>query len=153
MPDVTRGLLLAVVPALSALCLEQRSGAVCVWCPRVLPPGVGVGLSPDGRLRACTPCHTVQVRVLVTYLGWYDHIVTCLYCPFGPCERGRALAARHQAWREQAGKPELSCVGCRTPIARGEPLRPHLWQGLNGPVYGYLHTRRCPTTTSCPTAP
>ncbi|MFI8930662.1 hypothetical protein ACIG3E_23665 [Streptomyces sp. NPDC053474] len=153
MPDVTRGLLLAVVPALSALCLEQRSGAVCVWCPRVLPSGEGVGLSPDGRLRACTPCHTIQARALATYLDWYDHTVTCLYCPFGPCERGQALAAQHVAAREHAGKPELSCVGCRSSIACGEVIRPYLGQGLNRPVYGYLHARGCPTPTTGRPAP
>ncbi|WP_172383250.1 hypothetical protein [Streptomyces sp. MNP-20] len=153
MPDVPRGLLLAVVPALSTLCPEQRSGAVCVWCPHALPPGEGIDLSPDRHLRACTPCHTVQARVLATYLDWYDHGITCLRCPLGPCERGQTLGAQHQAARKQAGKPELSCVGCRTPITPGEVIRPHLWQGLSGPVYSYLHARRCPTSASHPTAP
>lgn len=144
MRDVTEALRLAVVPALSALCAEQRSGAVCVWCPRALPPGEGVTLSPDGRLRACTPCRMVQARVLATYLDWYDHGIECLYCPLGPCGRGQVLAAEHLAARERAGKPELSCVGCRTPVAPGDPVRPHLWQGLGGPVYSYLHARACP---------
>ncbi|WP_030678761.1 hypothetical protein [Streptomyces sp. NRRL B-1347] len=143
MRDVTEALLLTVVPALSTLCPEQRSGAVCVWCPRALPPGEGVDLSSDGRLRACAPCHMVQARVLATYLGWYDHGITCLRCPLGPCDRGQVLATRHQAAREQAGKPPLRCVHCRAIIEPGEQARPHLWQGLSGPVYSYLHARPC----------
>ncbi|MCI3929968.1 hypothetical protein [Streptomyces sp. AN091965] len=146
MSDVGRGLRLFVVPALSTVTIQQRSGTVCVWCPRTLDGGEGVDLGAlgDWHLRACPACHEVQGRVLATYLDWYDHGIACLYCPLGPCERGKELGAQHLAAREQAGKPELSCVGCRTPIAPGEAIRPHLWQGLGGPVFSYLHARRCP---------
>ncbi|GGV13497.1 hypothetical protein [Streptomyces spectabilis] len=147
MRDVTEPLRLFVVPPLSSLAPEQRAGAVCVWCPRALPPGEGVDLGTIGtsRLRACSACHLLQSRALRTYLDWYDHGIDCLRCPLGPCEQARVLREGHLDARQRAGKPPLWCVHCRTTIEPGFEARPHLWQGLSGPVYSYVHARRCPT--------
>ncbi|MFD9905651.1 hypothetical protein [Streptomyces sp. NPDC059063] len=145
MRDVTEALRTFAVPADNALTVQQRSGTVCVWCPRTLDGGEGVDLggAGDWRPHACPACHKIQSRALTTYLDWYDHGVTCMRCPLRPCERGRALAAEHLTAREQSGKPPLWCVHCRTSIQPGEQARPHLWQGLSGPVYSYLHARSC----------
>ena len=145
MRDVTEALRLFVVPAGTALTVQQRSGTVCVWCPRDLDGGDGVDLGGTGdwRPRACPPCHEVQRHSLATYLDWYDHGITCMRCPLGPCERGQALRAEHLTARERAGMPQLWCAHCRTPIEHAEQARPHVWEGMSGPVFSYLHARPC----------
>ncbi|MEI5100501.1 hypothetical protein RB200_20675 [Streptomyces sp. PmtG] len=147
MPDRTPLLALYAVPAdPHTLPPPQRSGAACVWCQYELRPGEGIDLGGTGdwRPHGCVPCCEIENHVVATYLDWHDHGIGCERCPLRPCARARDLRAAHLDAHNQAGRPEPSCAECRAGIAPGEPLRPHLWQGLNGPVPGYLHTRTCP---------
>ncbi|WP_030680193.1 hypothetical protein [Streptomyces sp. NRRL B-1347] len=146
MPDATEALRLFAVPAADDLTEQQRSGAVCVWCEYELHPreGIDLGGPSPWRPHGCAPCCEDQSRALTTYLNWYDHGIGCLRCPLGPCEQASALATSHLSAQARAGRPELSCVNCRATIAPDAPVRPHLWQGLNGPVFSYLHARTCP---------
>ncbi|QEV61188.1 hypothetical protein CP982_22825 [Streptomyces spectabilis] len=138
--------LLRVLPEIHTLTPTQLSGAACVWCRHALRPGEGIDLGSPGPARphGCLSCCESKTRSLRTYLDWYDHGITCLRCPTGPCDRGEALGAAHLAVREEAGQPPMRCCACETDIAPGELVRPYLWERPDGPVLGYLHARDCP---------
>ncbi|QCX82954.1 hypothetical protein C9F11_47035 (plasmid) [Streptomyces sp. YIM 121038] len=149
MPRPTPLVVLYDVPDPSTLTPGQRSGADCVWCQHPLRPheGIDLGGTGDWWPCGCVPCCTLQSRALATYIDWYDHGIGCLYCPLRPCDRARALHQAHLDARQHAGKPDPTCLACRTVIAPGTPIRPHLWQAANGggPVFSFLHTRTCPS--------
>ncbi|MGA4841693.1 hypothetical protein [Streptomyces sp. G45] len=153
MRDVTEALRIFIVPPGCALTAEQRAGAVCVWCPRVLDggdAGMDLGGTGDWHPRSCPACYEVQGRALASYLDWHEHGITCPHCPLRPCDHGQALGAEHLAARERAGKPALTCAHCRAAVGPGEQVRPHLWNGVSAPVFSYLHARPCPARAPHP---
>ncbi|MEV0505276.1 hypothetical protein AB0I84_47940 [Streptomyces spectabilis] len=146
MPETTPLVRLYDVPDATALTTVQCSGAVCVWCLRALHPGEGIDLggTDTWRPHGCVPCCHLHNRDVTTYIDWYDHGIECQWCPLGPCEQARTLREAHLQARQRAGKTAPPCLNCRTVIAPGAPIRPHLWQGAYGPVRSYFHARDCP---------
>ncbi|WP_199818893.1 hypothetical protein [Streptomyces sp. NRRL B-1347] len=153
MPDPKPVVLLAALPGIDTLGPAQLSGSACVWCEHTFRPGEGIDLGGPGPFRphGCLDCCETRTNSLSTYLAWYDHTVTCLRCPFGPCEPGQALGTAHLAVRERAGHPSICCAACGTTIAPGEALRPHFWREEPWSMFGYLHARDCPASASRPT--
>lgn len=102
------------VPGSSELTPQQRSGNVCIWCPRQLAPGGGVDLGGADAWypRACQPCYEIQGRALVTYLEWNDHAVDCTVCRAAPCDTAQTLRHAHEDARERAGLPTIFCLDC-----------------------------------------
>ncbi|MFH9074044.1 hypothetical protein [Streptomyces alboflavus] len=137
-----------LVPAASALTIEQRVGNACIWCPTVILPGQGVSLGDaDGCYpHACPPCHELQGAALAAYLDWDHHVTDCTLCRTGPCET--TLTMKHEAMRarERAGWGAAYCGRCQRAFGPGETFMPHVWLGTSRVVLSLVHTGPCAVT-------
>ncbi|GGO54268.1 hypothetical protein GCM10012286_63630 [Streptomyces lasiicapitis] len=133
------------VPAGAELTPQQRSGNVCIWCPKELLAGKGVALGGTDTWypHACPSCYDIQGRALVTSLDWNDHTVDCANCHTTPCDTAQTLRHAHEDARQRARLRPIFCLDCGKAMG-AEAVRPYVWIGSASMVLSYVHAIPCP---------